>query len=210
MENEKILVLSDTHDNLHALSTLFERNNLSEYNMIIHCGDYISPFTFKKIYEQIQSNQNYLSVLGNNEGEIWKIYEDYIQVSKTKNVLLRKNGLKFSLNGYNSLILHGWGSIDETKSIIYALGKSGDFKVIFYGHTHIPDLTLIYFDNSIETFSLPSDKDSTYTVFLDEIKSVIINPGEFGGWLKGEHRYAEIKIEKEKNVFDIKFKSLNP
>ncbi len=124
-----IAVISDTHDHqdniLKAVSIMNERN----VDVLIHCGDYCSPFTrrwFDNLNQTIKNN--FFGVFGNNDGD---------------QVFLRKNLgqiCKFVENGHELV-----KEFDGKKLIashmpkpetIDSLARSGTFDIVLSGHTH--------------------------------------------------------------------------
>lgn len=75
-KNMIIGVLSDTHDRLDSLKLaieVFKKNHVEE---IVHCGDWISPFTLEYLdYITGDFKIPIQSVFGNNEGDIRRIIE---------------------------------------------------------------------------------------------------------------------------------------
>ncbi|MHA2431215.1 MAG: metallophosphoesterase [Promethearchaeota archaeon] len=135
-----IAVISDTHDHqdniLKAVSIMNERI----VDVLIHCGDYCSPFTrrwFDNLNQTIKNN--FFGVFGNNDGD---------------HVFLRKNLgqiCKFVENGHElvkefdgkRLIASHMPKADT----IEALARSGTFDIVLSGHTH--SIVNKKFDNDV-------------------------------------------------------------
>ncbi len=197
---KKVIVISDTHDNLNALEKLVSTVNISEVDTVIHCGDIVSPFTLGKLLNVFPENIRIFAVLGNNEGEIFKIVEDYKELNRA-NFRLEKMSMETFINGYKTLIIHGWGTPDNLRGIIHHIGRGGDYKVILYGHIHVPELTMVRYGGGLLTKHFGSlDRAIERVVPLDEIKTVIINPGELGGWLSGEQTYVILEFMGNKKL----------
>jgi len=127
----KIGVISDTHDRLESI--VYFKNLLKNENveMIVHCGDWVSPFTldfFDMTFFDFRVPVK--SVFGNNEGDIKRIFERNSKLS---------NPIEFALNDVLEL------KVDEKKIVVYhghdklvlnALILSGQYNAIFTGHTH--------------------------------------------------------------------------
>ncbi len=204
----KLLLISDTHDNMNSLSEILKVIENENIDVVIHCGDHVSPFSFNRIANKIANSpkiKHLYTTLGNNEGEIFKITSDYLTNYQSK-VTLSRDFILTKMDNISFLITHGWGSIQTTRTIVQSLGKSGDFKFIVFGHTHIPELTFITYDNESLTRvynEIPSHSIETH---IEEYKSIIINPGELSGWLSGRRTYVILELV-EKNV-KIIFRSL--
>ena len=209
LKMEKIAVLSDTHDNMNVIKKILNEVSGFGIDMLIHCGDFVSPFAFNEFIKNLNEKIYFKAVLGNNEGEIYKILSDYTKLSKP-NFQLEKNFLEFEMNGYKTLLLHGWGSIDLTRKIVFSIGKSGDYKFILFGHTHQPEVTTVSHSNEVITHMFGSMEGNFSKVFaIKEFKSIIVNPGELSGWLSGKSSYAFLHFIDEKNL-EIKIRALNP
>ena len=44
-DNEVIGIISDTHDNIYMIDKAVEELNKRQVRLVLHAGDYISPFT---------------------------------------------------------------------------------------------------------------------------------------------------------------------
>jgi len=131
----RVLVISDTHDNLQAINAFCERiggEGVDNYDLLIHLGDIISPFSLRAIQGL---GIKVIGVFGNNDGD---------------RVLLKRfcpelsgHPMQTDIGGLKALLMHGWGGRDVTESMVNALAASGAFDVILYGHTHIADARVI-------------------------------------------------------------------
>ena len=66
----KIGVISDTHDHLTNISKAIKIFNERNIDVLIHCGDFVSPFTFRVFDDLIPSiKNNFYGVFGNNDGD---------------------------------------------------------------------------------------------------------------------------------------------
>ena len=125
----KVLVISDSHDNLTAVNGLLRKKHYSESNYVIHLGDIISPFTLIKF---LNTGKRIIGVFGNNDGDKNKLKELCGS--------LQDQPLRFSLGDFEITLFHGFSSPDMTRELIYSLAKDHAFeggrKMILYGHTH--------------------------------------------------------------------------
>ncbi len=94
----RIGVVADSHDNLPKVEKVFKKINEEKIDFVIHLGDYVSPFTIRKIRE-IYSGK-LIGVFGNNDGDKillskifdiykWEIYEPpkFIEIEDKKFLL---------------------------------------------------------------------------------------------------------------------------
>lgn len=121
----KIGIISDTHDHLDNLRKAMEVFKREEVSYLIHCGDFVAPFTLPILY---QLGVPFLGVFGNNDGERLLLRErskDFGEI-KVQPAFLELEGRKL-------VIMH------ET-SLQSALAKSGEYDAVLVGHTHKPEI----------------------------------------------------------------------
>ena len=127
----KIGIISDTHDRLESIKKaieLFEQNNIE---LIIHCGDWVSPFTLE-FFDATPANKIPIkSVYGDNEGDIKRIIECNLKLSNPIE-FCSKQAMELDLDGRKAIIYHG-----HDKAVLNALIKSQLYDVILTGHSHI-------------------------------------------------------------------------
>jgi len=124
-------LISDTHDNLKAVDQALEIFKDYNVELILHAGDWIAPFTLKRL---AQAGIKIIGVLGNNDGEKRLLLE----FAKKFNVDLKAEIATVSINNKNIALTHGTSSI-----IVEALTKSGMFDIVIFGHTHKKELRKI-------------------------------------------------------------------
>lgn len=110
---------------MKAVSIINER----KVDVLIHCGDYCSPFTrkwFNNLNQDIK--EHFFGVFGNNDGD---------------HVFLKKNLgeiCKFAENGHELIKEFDgkkvFASHMPKPETIEALAKSGNFDIVLSGHTH--------------------------------------------------------------------------
>lgn len=117
----RIGLLSDTHDNIPLIRRACELFNHLGVDMVIHCGDYIAPFSLNPMNEILGCS--YSGVFGNNDGE--------------RDGLIRASGGKIE-QGPKTLHIGGW-DILVCHQLPNSLptGEKG-YRLIAHGHTHIP------------------------------------------------------------------------
>jgi len=95
----KIGIISDTHDNLHAIARAVEVFNNEKCELVLHAGDYIAPFTIKPL-SNLRSKL--IGVFGNNDGD--KIL--LLQRFKEKGFELYPSPYELEFNGKKILLTH--------------------------------------------------------------------------------------------------------
>ena len=127
-------VISDTHDNLDAsrkFNGLFHDRGVEK---LIHLGDFIAPFTFKSVFNGFEGNG--YSVFGNNDGEKAVL----LRTAGEMRVVLKDHPYSIEFNDRKLLVLHGFGSPENTLDIVRSLLYSSRYDVVLYGHTHVRNL----------------------------------------------------------------------
>ncbi len=119
-------IMSDSHDQVHYLERVIHFFNEQTVEFVVHCGDWISPFTlsyFKSL------NAPLYGVFGNNDGEKF----GHTKVAKQLELDLTIEDQLLTLNKFEKrfAIYHG-----TAPKIVEALAKCGDYDVVFYGHNH--------------------------------------------------------------------------
>ncbi|MCB1223114.1 MAG: YfcE family phosphodiesterase [Mesotoga sp.] len=116
------MIMSDSHDNMPRISESVEIAVDRDVEVLIHCGDLVSPFAAKAL---TRFKGELHVALGNNDGEIVGL----------KNILgssLIKGPAEIKIHGRSVVLMHE------------PFGLSGavitDF--LFYGHTHHLDIRL--------------------------------------------------------------------
>ena len=151
----KIGIISDTHDNLPQIKKAVEIFNREKVKLVLHAGDFVSPFTF---LEFKNLNCSLKGVFGNNDGDKLYLQEKFKGIGE-----IYPESYQTILYHKNIIMLH-------QEELIDALAESQKFEVIIYGHIHRTDLREIG-------------------------KTIIINPGECGGWLTKKSTIALLDLE---------------
>lgn len=119
----KIGILSDSHDNMAAISKAVALFNDAEVSLVIHAGDLVAPFVSKPLNEL---EMDLVAVFGNNDGEI-------LGLSRVLSGKIHRAPHFMNHEGKRILILHEPDNLE-------ALAESGHFDAIIYGHTHDVDI----------------------------------------------------------------------
>ena len=151
----KIGIMSDSHDNLNAISKAVKLFNEEKVELVLHAGDFVAPFTLMMLKEL---HCKLIGVFGNNDG-------DKLMLKKMSDGNIFNSPHTINLGDKNVIISH--------ELPLDALIKSQSYDLIVYGHTHNVDTRIIN-------------------------RTMVINPGECGGWLSGNQTVAIIDIVKKK------------
>jgi hypothetical protein len=151
-------LISDTHDNVTMIKAAIKRLNEFDVELVLHAGDYISPFTAKPYAEL---NAKLIGVYGNNCAEREKLKEVYAAVGKE----IVGNFAEIEAGGKLIALLHG-----HDEALLRALTAHGVYDVIVHGHDHRAKIVKVG-------------------------PTLIINPGEVGGWLYGRSSLAVLDTE---------------
>lgn len=120
----KIGLIADTHDNIHAIDAAVERFNEERVELVLHAGDYISPFTavhFKPLEAKL------VGVYGNNCAEKELLKRMYARFGAE----LRGSFAKVEAGGLKIALFHG-----HEAELLESLVSCGAYDVVVHGHTH--------------------------------------------------------------------------
>ncbi|UCC66010.1 MAG: metallophosphoesterase [Deltaproteobacteria bacterium] len=136
--------MADSHDHVPMMERACELFNTEEVEMVIHAGDYIAPFSLRALNRHLRCP--YFGVFGNNDGE-------RLGLQKASEGRLHPSPMEFAEGGWQILVAH-------EMPILEAVQASGRYRLVVYGHTHIPEVKRVG-------------------------ETLAVNPGECGGWLYG-------------------------
>ncbi len=138
----KIIILSDTHFRKgYSLDSKFIEE-LSNSEMIIHCGDFVSP----EFYDFLKSSKRLVAVRGNNDYSLSSV------LSYDEN---------FEIEGFKIAVTHGHRV--RIDNIHYAYPDSD---IIFYGHEHHPSIEKYENKLILSPGSLTSNRYVDYNSFM--------------------------------------------
>lgn len=132
-QSQLIGVVSDTHDQVHYLAKVVRFFNTQNVGCVVHCGDWISPFTLSYF---TALNVPLYGVFGNNDGE--KFGHSRVAKSLGLNLTMEDQLLTLDIFDKHIAIYHG-----TAPKIVNALAKCGDYDVVFYGHNHLAKVEMI-------------------------------------------------------------------
>ena len=118
-------IIADTHDNLPMIEKAVERLNKENVALVLHAGDYVSPFVIPKFKAL---NAKLIGVFGNNDGDHEFLRKRF---SECPNCEIRGRFAEINAEGFKIALLHG----DETE-LLDALVNCGCFDAVVHGHSH--------------------------------------------------------------------------
>ena len=125
----RIGIISDTHDdegNVKKIVRIFKNEKIEQ---VIHLGDYISP-PIVKLFKDFKLK----GIFGNNDGYRFYLCKMFKEIGGE----LLGDFAKFDVDGLKVALYHG-----EFREISEALAKSGDYDVVFCGHFHKSEKTVV-------------------------------------------------------------------
>jgi putative phosphoesterase len=122
MDNLRIAVVSDSHDNATNLEKAAGIANEQNCSYLFHLGDFVSPYTAQKLKE---FKGIIKAVYGNCDDELPGLQKTIITMGGD----IDKPPMKLELEGKQVILLHEPFLLDE-------LIKSQETDFIFYGHLH--------------------------------------------------------------------------
>ena len=117
-------LISDTHDDVPMIKEAIRCLNGLEVSLVLHAGDYISPFTAKP-YSELKAKM--IGVLGNNCAEREKLREVYAAVGKE----IVGNFAEVEVGGKRIALLHG-----HEEALLRSLITHGCYDAVIHGHDH--------------------------------------------------------------------------
>jgi putative phosphoesterase len=116
-------LISDTHDRLPLIERAIERLNEERVKLVLHAGDYISPFTAKP-YANLDAP--IIGVFGNNCAETETLRRVYSEVGAD----LREYFAEVNEDGLRIALTHGHIKSEMDKAV------GGGYDVVVRGHSH--------------------------------------------------------------------------
>lgn len=117
----KIGILADTHDNLDAVSYWMEFFNQQEADVLIHAGDFVSPFV---VPEMDRFQGPIYGVYGNNDGDRETLHKK----AQGTDITLSESYERLELSGAVFGVAHKPSDLPEQ--------RSPDVTLYVHGHTH--------------------------------------------------------------------------
>ncbi len=177
----RVFIISDTHDNMDAARRFVAIVKKEKPDMIIHCGDYISPFLIRALLE---AETRIIGVWGNNDGDKQTI----LNIISGTEFSIMPQPREIKIGDMDVLIIHGWQSPEKTKRLVRGLARGGKYKMIIYGHTHKQEIAVLS-GGEIRNIS------GRIEISIEDFDALIVNPGEACGWLTGRRTYLNMVID---------------
>jgi len=117
-------MMADTHDNVYLIDEAVERLNREKVQLVLHAGDYVSPFTvahFKPLEAKL------IGVFGNNCAERSLLKRLFTEIGAD----IRGSFAEVSVEGLKIALYHG-----HEEELLHSLINSGGYDVVVYGHMH--------------------------------------------------------------------------
>ncbi|OAG28532.1 YfcE family phosphodiesterase [Thermodesulfatator autotrophicus] len=118
-----LAVVSDSHDAIPNLSKAVTLANEKGAQILIHCGDLISPFMLLEL-GKFKGEVHF--ILGNNPGDIWLLMN---KLKEFPGIHCHGQQAFLSVAGLNIAVVH-------FPAVAEGLAATGKYDVVFYGHTH--------------------------------------------------------------------------
>ncbi len=118
-------IISDTHDNLPMVEKAVERLNAENVALVLHAGDYISPFVIPK-FRALEAKL--IGIFGNNDGDHEFLKKRF---SEIENCEVHGRFAEVNVDGFKIALLHG-----DNNELLNSLINCGGFDAVVYGHSH--------------------------------------------------------------------------
>lgn len=122
----KIAIVSDSHGNVANFKKIVQWLNKEKISLILHCGDIGNLESLKESLADFPGQ--FFGVFGNMDKDFKILVKDY---NKIKNVKIEEKILETEIDRKKIAITH---FPEEAKK----LAESGNYNLVFYGHTHKP------------------------------------------------------------------------
>ncbi|MGI8496393.1 MAG: metallophosphoesterase [Gemmatimonadaceae bacterium] len=151
----RVGLLSDSHDRLPAIVALMQRFADEHVEMVLHAGDYCSPFAMRRLLE---TRVPLAGVFGRNDGDHEGLRAEAMTGMGSE---LYESPHSFDVGGTRILVVHDIGEVAQR--------SLDDHGIVVHGFTHRQEM-----------------RESGSTL--------IVNPGESCGWLRGTPTAAILDI----------------
>ncbi len=123
--------IADTHDHMDAIEAAVKRFNSEKVALVLHAGDYVSPFVTKP-FGKLKAKL--IGVFGNNEAEKELIKNRFEEIGAE----IRGKLADLTVENRRIAIYHG-----ENNLLLDIIIRSKLFDVVVTGHTHWPKIEKI-------------------------------------------------------------------
>ncbi len=119
----RVAIVSDSHDNIWKVDAAWPY--LAQADLLLHCGDWVAPFTLKRFIEAMNGKPIH-GIFGNNDGE----RRILAQIAATHDqVHLYGDFAELEIDGWRIALTH-------YPEIARPLAASGTYDLVCYGHNH--------------------------------------------------------------------------
>lgn len=122
----KFAIVSDTHGNVANFKKIVQWLNKENIDLILHCGDIGDQESLKESLTDFLGE--FLGVFGNMDRDFEIFVEEYNKIPRVK---IEEKILETEADGKKIAITHFPEKARE-------LAESGNYQLVFYGHTHRP------------------------------------------------------------------------
>ena len=121
----RIAVMSDSHDQIWNMEKALNLVKDLDAEMIIHCGDFVAPFTLKMLAE---TGLPVHGVFGNNDGDQYLL----TKIASAPDSLITLHGLMGFVTAHGKTI-----AFTHYRQVAKGLALSGGCHLACYGHSHV-------------------------------------------------------------------------
>lgn len=118
-------LFGDTHDNLPMVEKAVRRLNQETVELVLHTGDYVSPFVVPKFKEL---KARLIGVFGNNDGNHELLKKRF---GENERLEIRGSFARITIDGLEIALVHG-----DDEELLKALIEKSTFDVVIHGHSH--------------------------------------------------------------------------
>ena len=122
----KIGLIADTHDRLPAIAELVKQLQAGGASMVLHAGDYCSPFSLAPIEN---AQMSLLGVFGRNDGDPQGLVT---RAQSALGIELFESPHSLEVGGRRVLLVHDIGDVNERSVLAH--------EVVVHGNTHQQEL----------------------------------------------------------------------
>lgn len=159
----KVGIISDSHDNIWNLKRVLDALRPIGVEAIIHCGDFSAPFVLKELDE---FGCPVHGVFGNVDSDRFEMAK--LAFTQLKNVTIHGDIAELNFDGLRICVYHN-------PKIAEALAHTGNYDVVFCGHTHVHEERAIGNCKLINPGEVMGRKGApTFAVLDTESKSIDI------------------------------------
>jgi putative phosphoesterase len=157
-------IMADSHDNVRSIKLAVSLFKEAGCNLVIHAGDFVAPFAAREL---ANLSCPVKAVFGNCDGEkkgLEKVFHSFGEIKKAPFVFCHEN-LNFLVTHIPAARRSYPHLVTHIPAARRSYPHSEKHDVIIFAHTHKPEVRR-------------------------EKNTLLINPGEAGGWVSGKSTVA--------------------